>query len=90
MQESGETMTLEDFQWKDGEGVANYLYYDKTGRIIGEVGRAGMQISTKHFATIYKPDNTIVNLGMYINTESAKTAIENFFLIQTRTLISHE
>ena len=80
---------IQELQWKDGEGLANYLYYDKNGRIIGEVGRAGMQISTKHFATIYKPDNTIVNLGMYINTEFAKAAVENWFLIQTRTLIQH-
>ena len=27
--------------WKDGETVAHYLYYDETGRIIGEVGLAG-------------------------------------------------
>jgi rRNA processing protein Krr1/Pno1 len=87
--ESGkETMNVH--RWKDGETVANYLYYNETGRIVGEVGRAGHQVNTKHFASIYKSDNTIVNLGMYINTESAKAAVENWFLIQSRTLIEHE
>jgi len=77
-------------RWKDGETVANFLYYDETGRIIGEVGRAGHQVNTKHFASIYKPDNTIINLGMYINTESAKAAVEHYFTIQSRTFIEHE
>jgi hypothetical protein len=77
-------------RWKDGEGLGNYLHYDETGRIVGEVGRAGNQINTKHFATIYKLDNTIVNLGMYINTESAKAAVENYFLVQSRTLIDYD
>lgn len=76
--------------WKDGETVAHYLYYDETGRIIGEVGLAGHQIKTKHTTTIYPDNERIFSLGMYINSESAKAAVERWWLIQERTLISHE
>lgn len=80
---------MKTLQWKDGETVANFLYYNETGRIVGEVGRAGHQINTKHFATIFQPDNNIINLGMYINTESAKGAVEHYFIMQSRTLVEY-
>jgi len=37
-------------QWKDGETVANFLYYDEAGRIIGEVGLAGEVRQVGHLA----------------------------------------
>ena len=76
-------------QWKDGETVANFLYYDDTGRIIGEVGLAGHQIKTKHTTTIYPDNKEVFSLGMYINSEFAKQAVERWWLIQDRTLIEH-
>ena len=77
-------------QWKDGETVAHFLYYDETGRIIGEVNRAGHQINTKHTTTIYPDNERILSLGMYINSDTAKAAVERYWLIQERTLIQHE
>ena len=77
-------------QWKDGETISHYLYYDETGRIIGEVCLAGHQIKTKHTTTIYPNNKDIFSLGMYINSESAKAAVEKWWLIQERTLIEHE
>ena len=77
-------------QWKDGETVAHFLYYDETGRIIGEVNRAGHQINTTHTTTIYVDNERMLGLGMYINSESAKAAVERWWLIQERTLIQHE
>jgi hypothetical protein len=77
-------------QWKDGETVAHFLYYDETGRIIGEVNRAGHQINTKHTTTIYPDNERVISLGMYINSDSAKTAVEKWWLIQERTVIQYE
>ena len=77
-------------QWKDGETVAHFLYYDDTGRIIGEVNRAGHQINTKHTTTVYPNTSQAISLGMYINSETAKAAVERYWLIQERTLIEHE
>ena len=77
-------------QWKDGETLAHFLYYDESGRIIGEVNRAGHQINTKHTTTIYPDSERILSLGMYINSDSAKAAVERWWLIQERTLINYE
>ena len=73
--------------WKDGETVANFLYYDETGRIIGEVGLAGHQIKTKHTTTIYPDNKEVFSLGMYISSDYAKQAVERFWNIQDRTLL---
>ena len=77
-------------QWKDGETVAHFLYYDDTGRIIGEVGLAGHQIKTKHTTTVYIDNERILSLGMYINSDYAKQAVERWWLIQDRTLLNYE
>ena len=77
-------------QWKDGETLAHFLYYDESGRIIGEVNRAGHQINTKHTTTIYPDSERIISLGMYINSDSAKAAVEKWWLIQERTQIQYE
>ena len=76
-------------QWKDGETVAHFLYYDETGRILAEVNRAGHQINTKHTTTVYIDNERILSLGMYINSDYAKQAVERWWLIQDRTLIEH-
>jgi hypothetical protein len=77
-------------QWKDGETVAHFLYYDDTGRILAEVNRAGHQINTKHTTTVYIDNERILSLGMYINSDFAKQAVERWWLIQDRTLINYE
>lgn len=77
-------------QWKDGETVAHFLYYDETGRILAEVNRAGHQINTKHTTTVYIDNERILSLGIYINSDFAKQAVERWWNIQDRTLIQHE
>ena len=77
-------------QWKDGETVAHFLYYDETGRILAEVNRAGHQINTKHTTTVYIDNERILSLGMYINSDFAKQAVERWWNIQDRTLINYE
>lgn len=77
-------------QWKDGETLAHFLYYDETGRILAEVNRAGHQINTKHTTTIYPDNERIVSLGMYINSDFAKQAVERWWMIQDRTLINYD
>ncbi len=77
-------------QWKDGETLAHFLYYDETGRILAEVNRAGHQINTKHTTTIYVDNERIVSLGMYINSDFAKQALERWWMIQDRTLINYD
>jgi len=77
-------------QWKDGETVAHFLYYDETGRILAEVNRAGHQINTKHTTTVYIDNERVLSLGMYINSDFAKQAVERWWLIQDRTLINYE
>ena len=77
-------------QWKDGETVAHFLYYDETGRILAEVNRAGHQINTKHTTTVYIDNERILSLGMYINSDYAKQAVERWWLIQDRTLLNYE
>ena len=77
-------------QWKDGETVAHFLYYDETGRILAEVNRAGHQINTKHTTTVYIDNERILSLGIYINSDFAKQAVERWWNIQDRTLINYE
>ena len=50
-------------QWKDGETVAHFLYYDDTGRILAEVNRAGHQINTKHTTTVYIDNERVLSLA---------------------------
>jgi hypothetical protein len=76
--------------WKDGETVAHFLYYDETGRILAEVNRAGHQINTKHTTTVYIDNERILSLGIYINSDFAKQAVERWWNIQDRTLINYE
>jgi hypothetical protein len=77
--------------WKDGETVANFLYYNEHGRIIGEVGRVGNVVNTKHYASVYSnTTNESNSLGTYISTDYAKKAVEHFWNIQDRTMITNE
>lgn len=76
--------------WKDGETVANFLYYNEYGRIIGEVGRVGNVVNTKHYASVYPSTTENGNLGTYISTDYAKKAVEHFWNIQDRTMLTDD
>lgn len=66
--------------WKDTENDTLYYYQSNDGKIIGQVHKIS---HTKVW--IAKIDEH--QLGQYIDRDFAKKALENYYLIQERTLI---
>jgi hypothetical protein len=72
-------------RWQDYEATNKYYYDDSDGMIIGQIHKFGTSVSI-YTATV-KPDNIDKLLGQYVNIDYAQKAVENFWLIQDRTLI---
>jgi hypothetical protein len=72
-------------RWQDYEATNKYYYDDADGMIIGQIHKFGTSVSI-YTATV-KPDNIDKLLGQYVNVDYAQKAVENFWLIQDRTLI---
>jgi hypothetical protein len=72
-------------RWQAYEATNKYYYDDDDGMIIGQVHKFGTSVSV-YTATV-KPDNMDKLLGQYVNVDYAQKAVENFWLIQDRTLI---
>jgi hypothetical protein len=72
-------------RWQDYEATNKYYYDDDDGMIIGQIHKFGTSVSI-YTATV-KPDNIDKLLGQYVNVDYAQKAVENFWLIQDRTLI---
>jgi hypothetical protein len=72
-------------RWQDYEATNKYYYDDSDGMIIGQIHKFGTSVSI-YTATV-KPDNIDKLLGQYVNVDYAQKAVENFWLIQDRTLI---
>ena len=72
-------------RWQDYEATNKYYYDDDDGMIIGQIHKFGTSVSI-YTATV-KPDNIDKLLGQYVNIDYAQKAVENFWLIQDRTLI---
>lgn len=71
--------------WKDANDDCQYHYDVTDGRIVGQVNKIA---HTKIWlAKIIKNHNDEYYLGQYISCEFAKNAVENYWLIQSRTLI---
>jgi hypothetical protein len=66
--------------WKDTENDTLYLYQTVDGRIVGQVHKV-----THTKVWIAKIDEQ--SLGQYISCEFAKKALEDYHLIQERTLL---
>lgn len=65
--------------WSPGDVPLHYLYSDTTGRIVGETCMVGMSVKSKFTATIYPNTMDTISLGMYISSETAKSAIERYW-----------
>jgi hypothetical protein len=72
-------------KWQDYEATNKYYYDDDDGMIIGQIHKFGTSVSI-YTATV-KPNNIDKLLGQYVNVDYAQKAVENFWLIQDRTLI---
>ena len=73
--------------WRDSEHNTSYCYLKDTGRIVGQVYNYA---HTKIYgAKVYSELNEEKHLGQYIDLNSAKIAVDNFWNIQERTL-THE
>jgi len=77
---------MNSFEWKDNENDTLYYYKIENGKIVGQVHKiAHTKVwLAKIFTKIHTEE---IFLGQYITNEFAKKAIENFILIDERTLI---
>lgn len=74
------------FNWKDAAPADCAYYYDEdNGRIMGQVHKIA---HTKIWVgRIYKLDNEEKFLGQYISEDFSKRSVEEYWLIESRTLI---
>jgi hypothetical protein len=73
--------------WKDADHKTSYCYLKDTGRIIGQI--YNLAHTNIYGAKVYSELNEERYLGQYIDSNSAKAAVDNFWNIQERTL-THE
>jgi hypothetical protein len=70
--------------WRDADHKVSYYYLRDTGRIIGQV--YNLAHTNIYGAKVYSELNEERYLGQYINSDSAKKAVEYFWNLQERTL----
>lgn len=73
--------------WRDTDHKIAYCYLNENGRIIGQV--YNLAHTNIYGAKVYSDLNEERYLGQYIDMNSAKAAVDNFWNIQERTL-THE
>ena len=72
-------------KWTETERGSFFYYREADGLVIGQAHRFGTQ-TILHTARIYKENDEKI-LGQYINSDSARRAIEKFWDIENRTLV---
>ena len=71
--------------WKDADHDVHYIYNENDGRIVGQINKIA---HTKIWLSkIIINHNEEKYLGQYIGHDFAKRAVEEYWLIQDRTLI---
>ena len=75
------------YDWREGAHNAgcHYFYTKENGLIVGQtynIAHTNIWVSK-----IYRSHNDELYLGQYITLEFAKGAVENYFEIQSRTLL---
>lgn len=75
--------------WAEKEYEQRVYYDTDDGKIIGSVYKVGNN-QTIWGAQVYSTNNESLVLGQYISMDYAKRGVENFWDIQSRTLIEHE
>lgn len=84
-------MELRDLQWRESSDT--YYYYEaSSGRLLGTVFKWAAQnvIWNAKALTLKIPfdgDNEVA-LGQFISSESARRALEHYWLRETRTLLA--
>jgi hypothetical protein len=73
--------------WRDADHKVSYCYLKDTGRIVGQI--YNLAHTNIYGAKVYSELNEERYLGQYIDSNSAKVAVDNFWNIQERTL-THE
>jgi hypothetical protein len=79
----------ETHEWKSFSD--NYYFFNvKTGKIVGQAGKLALR--EIFFGLTYVGDTSFTvqdekHLGQYISLEHAKKAVENYWDIQSRTLL---
>lgn len=73
-------------EWIENEFNSHFYYNEHDGKIIGITHKIGTQNSIYTAKVILNEIEEKV-LGQYINGQYAKKAVENYWLIQSRTLI---
>jgi hypothetical protein len=73
------------YEWKDSGHTNTYYYRCSDGMVVGQTHNIS---HTKIWvAKIIHNLNEEKNIGLYISEEYAKMAVENYWLIETHTLI---
>jgi hypothetical protein len=82
---------VRNFDWR--ERSQKWYYFDsETGMIVGTVNKYALQevwsaqVYTGEYIYIARPDDE-KPLGQYIEQDYAKKAVENYWSIQSRTLL---
>jgi hypothetical protein len=70
--------------WRDADHKVAYYYIKENGRIIGQV--YNLAHTNIYGAKVYSEINEERYLGQYIDMNSAKIAVDNFWNLQERTL----
>lgn len=73
-----------NYDWKDAGHETHYYFKTENGLIVGQVHNIA---HTKIYMAVIIVSNEERFLGRYIGLEFAKTAIENYWLMQERTLL---
>jgi hypothetical protein len=66
-------------RWVGGDAPYHCLYANESGRIIGETSMMGMSMKSKFVCTVYPNATDSINLGVYIDSDSAKAIIEAYW-----------
>jgi len=77
-------------EWRDASGISYYFDHD-TGRILGSVfsyaNTASIWVAKVEKSIIpYTNDNEVI-LGHFISLQAAKIMVENWWIMQERTLL---
>jgi hypothetical protein len=77
---------MKEYDWKDNETVEVFYYFEKdTGKIVGQTNQIA---HTKIWLSkIIGERNEEGYLGQYITLSHSKKAIEEYWSIQSRTLL---
>lgn len=73
--------------WKDGDHEVYYYHHTDDGLIIGQIHKI---THTKVWIAKILDANTERILGQYIGYEYAKSAVERYWEIQSRTLLENQ